>query len=70
VVLVAEAMTDARRKLAGVSESFDLAMKRLTEGRGNLAGRAEEIRRLGAKVSKKLPQELMDNEQLTIDNEM
>jgi len=70
VVLVAEAMTDARRKLSGVSESFDLAMKRLTEGRGNLAGRAEEIRRLGAKVSKKLPQELMDNEQLTIDNEM
>lgn len=70
VVLVAEAMSDARRKLSGVSESFDLAMKRLTEGRGNLAGRAEEIRRLGAKVSKKLPQELMDNEQLTIDNEM
>ncbi|NTW54886.1 MAG: DNA recombination protein RmuC [Chlorobaculum sp.] len=70
VVLVAEAMTDARRKLSGVSESFDLAMKRLTEGRGNLAGRAEEIRRLGAKVSKKLPLEIMDNEQLTIDNEM
>lgn len=70
VVLVAEAMTDARRKLSGVSESFDLAMKRLTEGRGNLAGRAEEIRKLGAKVSKKLPPEIMDNEQLTIDNEM
>jgi DNA recombination protein RmuC len=58
VVLVAEAMSDARRKLSGVSESFDLAMKRLTEGRGNLAGRAEEIRKLGAKVSKRLPQEL------------
>ncbi|NTV66731.1 MAG: DNA recombination protein RmuC [Chlorobaculum sp.] len=58
VVLVAEAMSDARRKLSGVSESFDLAMKRLTEGRGNLAGRAEEIRRLGAKVSKKLPSEM------------
>jgi DNA recombination protein RmuC len=58
VVLVAEAMTDARRKLTGVSESFDLAMKRLTEGRGNLAGRAEEIRKLGAKVSKRLPSEM------------
>ena len=69
VVLVAEAMTDARRKLTGVSDSFDLAMKRLTEGRGNLAGRAEEIRKLGAKVSKKLPQELMDNGELTIDDE-
>jgi DNA recombination protein RmuC len=55
VVLVAEAMVDARRKLSGVSESFDLAMKRLTEGRGNLAGKAEEIRKLGAKVSRQLP---------------
>jgi DNA recombination protein RmuC len=70
VVLVAEAMTDARRKLSGVSESFDLAMKRLTEGRGNLAGRAEEIRKLGAKVSKKLPEEIVESGQLTIDNEM
>lgn len=58
VVLVAEAMLDARRKLGGVSDAFDLAMKRLAEGRGNLAGRAEEIRKLGAKVSRKLPEEV------------
>ncbi|WP_164926993.1 DNA recombination protein RmuC [Chlorobaculum tepidum] len=58
VVLVAEAMIEARKKLAGVSDTFELAMKRLTEGRGNLAGRAEEIRKLGAKVSKKLPPEI------------
>ena len=58
VALVAEAMVDARRKLAGVSDAFELALKRLTEGRGNLAGRAEEIRRLGAKVSRQLPGDL------------
>lgn len=58
VVLVAEAMLDARRKLGGVSDAFDLAMKRLTDGRGNLAGRAEEIRKLGAKVSRQLPDEV------------
>jgi DNA recombination protein RmuC len=62
VVLVADAMIDARKKLSGVSDSFDLALKRLTEGRGNLAGRAEEIRRLGAKVSKRLPIEMSDTE--------
>ncbi|HWQ25439.1 MAG TPA: DNA recombination protein RmuC [Chlorobaculum sp.] len=62
VVLVADAMLDARKKLTGVSESFELAMKRLTEGRGNLAGRAEEIRRLGAKVSKRLPGDMIDTE--------
>jgi DNA recombination protein RmuC len=58
VSLVAEAMIDARRKLTGVSEAFELAMKRLTEGRGNLAGRVEEIRKLGAKVSRQLPTEV------------
>ncbi|NTU68255.1 MAG: DNA recombination protein RmuC [Chlorobiaceae bacterium] len=62
VALVAEAMIDARRKLSGVSDAFDLAMKRLTEGRGNLAGRAEEIRKLGAKVSRQLPNEMTGEE--------
>lgn len=61
VSLVAEAMIDARRKLSGVSDSFELAMKRLSEGRGNLAGRAEEIRKLGAKVSRQLPPELAES---------
>ena len=62
VVLVADAMLDARKKLTGVSDSFDLALKRLTEGRGNLAGRAEEIRKLGAKVSKRLPEGLAETD--------
>jgi len=63
VVLVAEAMSDARRKLSGVSDSFELAMKRLTDGRGNLAGRAEEIRKLGAKVTRQLPEEMTGSDE-------
>ncbi|NTV01423.1 MAG: DNA recombination protein RmuC [Chlorobiaceae bacterium] len=63
VTLVAEAMLDARRKLSGVSDAFELAMKRLSEGRGNLAGRAEEIRKLGAKVSRQLPDEVTGEEE-------
>ena len=55
VSLIYESMIDAQRKLAGTSESFDLALKRLKDGRGNLVGRVEEIRRLGAKVNKQLP---------------
>ncbi len=62
VSLVAEAMIEARRKLSGVSDAFELALRRLSEGRGNLAGRAEEIRRLGAKVSRQLPDELVKEE--------
>ena len=55
VVLIVEAMAEAQKKLTGVSDSFELALKRLQDGRGNLVGRVEEIRRLGAKVNKKLP---------------
>jgi len=58
VYLVIEAMIDGRKKLAGVSDSFDLALKRLKEGRGNLVGRVEEIRRLGAKVSRQISPDL------------
>jgi DNA recombination protein RmuC len=55
VFLVCEALGDARKKLSGVSEAFDLAMKRLRDGKGNLVGRVEEIRKLGAKVSRQIP---------------
>ena len=60
VLLVAEAMIDARKQLAGVSESIDLSLKRLKEGRGNLVGRVEDIRKLGAKVHRQIPQDIAD----------
>ncbi len=55
VVLVVEAMREAQRKLGGVSESFDLALKRLADGKGNLVKQADQIRQLGAKVNKRFP---------------
>ncbi len=58
VFLVLEAMSEARKRLSGVTDSFDLALKRLKEGRGNLVGRVEEIRKLGAKVSRQIPPDL------------
>ena len=73
VTLIVEAMTDAQKKLSGVSESFDLALKRLKEGKGNLIGRVEELRKLGAKVNKQLPaaiveQAATDEDQETANN--
>jgi DNA recombination protein RmuC len=53
-------MLDAQKKLDGVRDSFDIAMKRLKDGRGNLVGRIEEIRKLGAKASKQLSQDILD----------
>ena len=55
VLLVFDAMAETRKRLAGVSDSFDLALKRIKEGRGNLVVRVEEIRRLGAKVTRQIP---------------
>lgn len=60
VTLIVEAMTDAQKKLGGVSDSFDLALKRLKEGKGNLVGRVEELRKLGAKVNKQLPAAIVE----------
>jgi DNA recombination protein RmuC len=34
-------------------------MKRLKEGKGNLIGRVEEIRKLGAKTSRQIPADIV-----------
>ena len=59
VTLVLESMVDAQKRLGMVQESFDLALKRLKEGKGNLIGRVEEIRKLGAKTSRQIPSDIM-----------
>lgn len=59
VARIVESMTEAKKKLIGVSDSFDEALKRLTSGRGNLVGKVVEIQRLGAKVSKQLPESVV-----------
>lgn len=43
--------------------SMDSAMKKLNNGTGNLVRRAENIRKMGAKTSKSLPQSLLDDEE-------
>ena len=47
-----------KSSLSRVNESYDEALKQLKSGRGNLISRAEEIKKLGAKTDKKLPDEL------------
>jgi len=43
--------------------SYNDAMKKLSEGSGNLVKRAEKIRKLGAKTSKSLPGSLLDKDE-------
>ena len=43
------------RGINTAQESYDNAFKKLEKGRGNLIGRAEKIKKLGAETKKKLP---------------
>ncbi|MRT91534.1 DNA recombination protein RmuC [Ancylomarina sp. 16SWW S1-10-2] len=55
-----EDLIDLGKQMDKSNETYQKSMKKLTSGSGNLVGRAEKIRTLGAKVKKKLPQALLD----------
>ena len=46
------------KKLEEANSTYSSSYKKLYEGRGNLVGRAEKMRELGAKAKKQLPSEL------------
>lgn len=56
---------DTLRKIGKTIDSSQSAwadaMRQLSDGRGNLVGRAEKLRRLGAKASKQLPPDMLDS---------
>jgi DNA recombination protein RmuC len=55
-----EALEDVGHKIGKAQESYRTARNRLTEGRGNLVRRTEELRQLGVKAQKDLPEGLVD----------
>lgn len=58
ILRIEESMSKARSQLETVSKSMDEAYNRLTDGRGNAIRRIDELKQLGAKVSKTLPTSL------------
>ena len=54
-VLYIEALEDVGRHLNKSREVWDTAHKRLVSGRGNLVRRSEELKKLGAKAKKSIP---------------
>jgi DNA recombination protein RmuC len=54
-------MDDIGSKLEAVSRTHDSALKKLTAGRGNLVARAEKLKLMGAKTSKALPVEYLND---------
>lgn len=61
VALIVGTMHEAQKHLAGTAKAFDKALGQLADGRGNLVGRVEELRKLGAKVSKQIPASVVED---------
>ncbi len=55
-----ETMQKIGSAIEKASNEYDKGMGQLSEGKGNLVGRAKKIRDLGAKGNKELPRELLD----------
>ncbi len=55
-----EDLINVGKKMDEAKSNYSSAMKKLTDGRGNLVRRAEKIKELGAKTSKQLPSTLLD----------
>jgi DNA recombination protein RmuC len=53
-------LSQARKAMKLALEKQEDAAKKLVDGRGNLINQAEDMRRLGAKVSKELPPKLLE----------
>lgn len=54
-----EALDDVGQKIDKARESYQTARNRLTDGRGNLVRRSLELRQLGVKAQKELPESLV-----------
>jgi len=50
------------QKLSGVQQSYQSAMNKLHTGKGNLIGRVEKLKKLGAKAKKQLPSSDTEND--------
>ncbi|MBF0274480.1 MAG: DNA recombination protein RmuC [Nitrospinae bacterium] len=59
-VALVEDLNDVGRKLETTKKSYDLSMNKLTTGKGNLVKRAQELKELGVKSNKSLPQNLVE----------
>ena len=67
-VLFVESMQDIGQRIRQTQESYDEAMGRLSEGRGNVIRQVEMLRELGAKSSKSMPAGLSEPKQQQLQN--
>lgn len=59
-VLFIQDLDEVGTRLQQLDKAYASARNKLTEGRGNLVSRSEQLKLLGARASKRLPPELLD----------
>ncbi len=63
-VLVVESLLDVGRQLEKSRDAYDLSMRRLTTGRGNLSRRVGQLEKLGARTKRQIPREILTDEDI------
>ncbi len=63
-----EDMEKIGKQLATCHSTYDLALLKLTRGRGNLIAQAEQLKELGVQVKKEMPQSITDLAELDLKN--
>ncbi len=58
-VLFLENLEIVGKKMAEAQSGYEAAMKQLSSGRGNLIGKVEELKKMGAAASKQIPDKLL-----------
>jgi DNA recombination protein RmuC len=61
-----EDMEEIGRRLGQAQTGYSAAMSKLSEGRGNLLARAEQLKRRGAKTAKSLPESRVDEAEVAL----
>lgn len=58
-VLYLESMESVGNGIKNAQTAYDKAMGQLSSGRGNLVGRAEELKKMGAAAQKQIPDKIL-----------
>ena len=63
-----EDMEKIGRQLATCHTTYDSAITKLTQGRGNLISHAEQLRKLGIQVKKEIPRSIVEISEIELKN--
>ncbi|SDZ00831.1 DNA recombination protein RmuC [Pseudomonas sp. NFIX28] len=69
-VLFIQDLDEVGNRLQQLDKAYSAARNKLTEGRGNLVSRSEQLRLLGARASKSLPADLLERAMTDADGAM